>query len=81
MYLAVPVYYPPPPLRKCPLHRANVAGPTRHVRKGGIVIMALVGAGGLVGWRLKLWLSYFWTNHRCLAELCLGPMRGMMSTS
>jgi hypothetical protein len=45
------------------------------------VIMALVGAGELDSWRLKLWLSYFWTNHRCLAELCLGPMRGMTSTS
>jgi hypothetical protein len=24
-----------PPLRKCPLHRANFAGPTGHVRRGG----------------------------------------------
>jgi hypothetical protein len=31
-----------PPLRKCPLHRANFAGPTGHVRKGGDSIYVVI---------------------------------------
>jgi hypothetical protein len=39
------------------------------------VILALVGAGELEAETLAL---VFWTNSRCLAEWCLGPMTGMI---